>query len=276
MLASEFLNMRLELINGNFDKIKEIIESMGKLLREERQYALLNTLDVCRMYIAASLGRIQDAPEWMEEDNIYGLSMLFMALPMLHTFYNQLLLAKGEYTAVIARKEECQFLYEIFSNVLCSIWLHIQLAAAFEKIGRADDAVEELKATLSLAMPDSILMPFAENKAYISKQLHELKEVKEYTEFIDNILELAKVVQKGREKINLKLFKGLSDYGLSEREFEIARLAAGRMTTSEIAEKLYISEGTVRNHLSRVFEKLGITGSGKNKRLELEKFFSAN
>lgn len=276
MLASEFLNMRLELINGNFDKIKEIIESMGKLLREERQYALLNTMDVCRMYIAASLGRIQDAPEWMEEDNIYDLSMLFMALPMLHTFYNQLLLAKGEYTAVIARREECSELYKVFSNILCTIWLHTQLAGAFEKIDMMKEAKAELKSALDLAMPDNILMPFAENRSYIFKSLSDLKKADEYSEYINKILELSATVQSAKDKINLENFGIDSGLGLSERELEIARLAASRMTTSEIAEKLYISEGTVRNHLSRVFEKLGITGSGKNKRLELEKFFSAN
>ncbi len=274
ILASEFLNMRLELVNGNFDKIKEIIESMENLLREKRQYALLNTLDVCRMYVAASLGRMQDAPEWMEEDDIYDLSMLFMALPMLHTFYNQMLLAKGEYTAVIARSEECHMLYGIFNNILCTLWLHVQLAGAYEKIGMMKDAKAELKTALDLAMPDNILMPFAENKNYILKSLLELKKTDGYSEYINKILELSAAVQSAKDKINLEHFGVDSGLGLSERELEIARLAANRMTTAEIAEKLYISEGTVRNHLSRVFEKLGITGTGKNKRFELEKFFS--
>jgi LuxR family maltose regulon positive regulatory protein len=274
MVASEFLNMRLELLNGNSDKIKESVDQMGEMLRKEKQYALLNTLDVCRMFIAASLGRTQDAPEWMEEEDIYDLSMLLMAMPMLHTFYNQLLLAKGEYAAVIARKEECEFLYEIFSNILCSIWLHIQLAAAFEKIGKAEDALSELKIALSLAMPDRILMPFAENKNYISKTLLELKEVEEYSEYIDKILELADGVQSGREKILSKHLEKYSYYGLSERELEIAQLAAGRITSAEIAKRLNISPGTVRNHLSRIFDKMGIVGSGKNKRVELEKIFT--
>ena len=274
MVSSEFLNMRLALIQGNYDKIEKSMKSMRELLRKEKQYALLNTLDICQIYIASSLSRPQGTPEWMAEGDFTEMPVMFPAMPMINSCYNQLLLAKGEYTAVIARKEECQFLCEIFSNVLCSIWLHIQLAAAFEKIGKAEDALSELEAALSLAMPDRILMPFAENKAYLSKQFLELKERKEYTEFINKILELADVVQSGREKILSKHLEKYSDYGLSERELEIAQLAADRITSAEIAKRLNISPGTVRNHLSRIFDKMGIVGSGRNKRVELEKIFT--
>ena len=48
------------------------------------------------------------------------------------------------------------------------------------------------------------------------------------------------------------------------------------MTSAEIAKKLYLSEGTVRNHLSRIYDKMGITGTGKNKRLQLEKCLKVN
>ena len=273
MLVSEFLNMRLELLNGDYDKVKTSMQSFREQILKEKQYALLNTLDICQMFISSSLNRPQDSPEWLAEGRLSETRMLFPSMPMLHTFYNQMLLAKGEYTALIARKEECQKLYGIFSNILCVIWLHIQLAAAFEKLGKADAAVAELKTALGMAMPDKILMPFAENTVYISKQLSKLKEEKEYTEYIDKILGLSETVQTGREKILREYFGKDKVYGLSERELEIAKLAALRMTSAEIAKELHLSEGTVRNHLSRIYNKVGILGTQKNKRAELEKLF---
>ena len=60
------------------------------------------------------------------------------------------------------------------------------------------------------------------------------------------------------------------DYGLTGRELEIALLAARRKTNSEIADELHLAEGTVRNQLSRIFDKLDIQEQGKNKRLALE------
>jgi DNA-binding CsgD family transcriptional regulator len=47
---------------------------------------------------------------------------------------------------------------------------------------------------------------------------------------------------------------------LSRREREVALLAAGGATSREIAERLFLSSRTVENHLSRVYEKLGING----------------
>ena len=45
---------------------------------------------------------------------------------------------------------------------------------------------------------------------------------------------------------------------LSEREAEIARLAAKGLSNREIGERLFISENTVKKYLKSVFEKLGI------------------
>ncbi|MBV8423767.1 MAG: response regulator transcription factor [Candidatus Eremiobacteraeota bacterium] len=46
---------------------------------------------------------------------------------------------------------------------------------------------------------------------------------------------------------------------LSERETEIVRLIARGLSNKEIAHKLSVSEKTVKNHISRIFSKLGIT-----------------
>lgn len=45
---------------------------------------------------------------------------------------------------------------------------------------------------------------------------------------------------------------------LTKREKEIFTLLIQSYTTKDIAEKLYISEKTVRNHISNVIQKLGV------------------
>ncbi|MEV5692620.1 LuxR C-terminal-related transcriptional regulator [Micromonospora globbae] len=47
---------------------------------------------------------------------------------------------------------------------------------------------------------------------------------------------------------------------LTDREWEVARLAAQGATSKAIAEKLFLSARTVENHLQRVYVKLGVTG----------------
>lgn len=46
---------------------------------------------------------------------------------------------------------------------------------------------------------------------------------------------------------------------LTERELDVLRLLAKGFPNSEIASQLHLSEGTVRNHVSAILEKLGVS-----------------
>ena len=48
----------------------------------------------------------------------------------------------------------------------------------------------------------------------------------------------------------------LSQYGISTREMDVIELVAKGFNNKEIADTLYLSEGTVRNYLSIILEKL--------------------
>jgi DNA-binding NarL/FixJ family response regulator len=54
-----------------------------------------------------------------------------------------------------------------------------------------------------------------------------------------------------------KMLRPTLPFNLNEREYMAACLAAKRLRNSEIAEKLCISEKTVRNCLSVVYQKVG-------------------
>jgi DNA-binding NarL/FixJ family response regulator len=46
---------------------------------------------------------------------------------------------------------------------------------------------------------------------------------------------------------------------LTEREVEVLRLLAKGLSNSDISEQLYLTEGTVRNHISSILAKLGVS-----------------
>ena len=53
---------------------------------------------------------------------------------------------------------------------------------------------------------------------------------------------------------------------LTEREYEIVRLMAQRLNNREIAEKLYLSEGSIRQYVNQIYTKLQIEGEPRAKR----------
>ncbi len=65
----------------------------------------------------------------------------------------------------------------------------------------------------------------------------------------------ARVVRKLRDDA---AHRGGAASELTPRELEIARMAAAGLRNRAIADKLFISEGTVKVHLHNIYEKLGV------------------
>jgi DNA-binding CsgD family transcriptional regulator len=67
-----------------------------------------------------------------------------------------------------------------------------------------------------------------------------------------------------------------SAYGLSAREREVVDLVVRGASTRQIAASLHISEYTVQDHLSHIFEKIGARGRrALIKRLYLDSLYPA-
>lgn len=49
-----------------------------------------------------------------------------------------------------------------------------------------------------------------------------------------------------------------SQYGLTDKEFEIVKYVAGGLNNKEIATEMFFGEGTVRNYISTILEKLNL------------------
>lgn len=93
-------------------------------------------------------------------------------------------------------------------------------------------------------------------KGYIVKQNYE------------NIIPALKAVHSGQNVYGTEVMEKIPDlmkngdsfdysaYDISEKEYEIITLVADGLSNKEIASNLYLSEGTVRNYLSSILEKL--------------------
>ncbi len=75
------------------------------------------------------------------------------------------------------------------------------------------------------------------------------------------------------EKVNAKIDKDDNIRQLSNRESEVMGLLAKGMSNREIASELYISEKTVKNHVSNILRKLSVNDRTQAVILALKKGF---
>lgn len=73
-------------------------------------------------------------------------------------------------------------------------------------------------------------------------------------------IELTLMHHNNSHQATEKLIQRISQFDLSKREAEIFSLVIERLSTNEIAEKLFLSQNTVKFHIKNIFQKTN-TGS---------------
>lgn len=81
----------------------------------------------------------------------------------------------------------------------------------------------------------------------------------------DELLSTVRTIARGSDRVVLSVSRdtlrgmhGKADHVLSEREREVLRLLARGMRNSDIAATLFITEGTVKRHLTNIYGKLKV------------------
>lgn len=266
-IAAQFLRLRIEVYQGEFDRVDETLRQLREMSSEARVYLLLHTVDLCEAWIFSLLGQLEQIAHWLLHGKLETCRLNQPALPILHLVYSQVLLSQGKYLELIGREADERKLYRGYSNLLGEIYLNIQLSAAYDQLGKRKTAMRFLELALGQAMPDSLYMPFVENGDFISIQLRELSDGS-YGPQIRTILEMIIRFRRSKERILREYFGKRPTYGLTEREREIACMAAQGRRNKEIAAEIHLSESRIKVLLSGIYQKLDL-GGGKDKRREI-------
>ena len=120
-----------------------------------------------------------------------------------------------------------------------------------------------LRQALSDGEPDGLVMPFVENYDGLAQEIR--------SDLIDRIGEPGEASRQ-RKMRNVRP-RALS--ALTEREFEIVRLMAQRLSNREIAERLFLTEGSVKQYVKQIYSKLHIDGDTRTKRRRLNELLEA-
>ena len=264
LLCCDFLAYRLALF-CDFTPKKSFEERKSELYREHNT-TWMNILNAAGAYYYALLGEEEKIPDIFREHRLDEINFLAPGKPMIEMIENQVYLAQKKYTAVIAQSESLLKACAAMNYNLVELHATIQSAAAYAMLGKAPKAQSLLKDALDLALSDNLLMPFAENYHYLKEIMPSVHEEK-YALFLDEVAALGAEGEERRLRLNENVPAELAL--LSEREIKIVKLIQMRRNNREIAEELFLSEGSVKQYINQIYAKLMIDGDTRTKRRRL-------
>lgn len=262
-LCCDFLAQRLSICMDI--KTRNTFEERRKELLQGHNTTWVNIFDSTCAYYYAVTGQTERIPALFGAHMLSTVNFLAPGRPMMEMIENQVYLAQGEYSKVIGRSESILAMCQALHYDLVALHVQIQLLAANWKLGKTEQALDLLRRSLSQAFPDGILMPFVENYPYIEELLKgSFFGINE--NFLFRITRMGKewemrCDQLKKEEAYPPVFKVLSD-----RELEITELMAKHMSNKEIAQSLFLSEGTVKQYINQIYSKLQIPGDVRVKR----------
>ena len=251
------LALRLHLAAAGGAEPPDAAEARAALL-PRRDATLLLTFDAARAYYAALCGAEEQIPPSFAQHTLADARMLDVAKPMLGMVETQVWLAQGAWRRAVAQAEALLAPCQTLHYALVRLHLLIQLAAAYARLDDRAAADAHLRQALAEAEPDGLVMPFAENYRDLKPVLDGLAAD---SAFLREIRTHGAAMESRISA--LRHGGGEPDGALTARERELAELVAQRLSNREIAERMYLSEGTVKQYVNRIYAKLGIEGSGR-------------
>ena len=258
-LCCDFLSRRLSRYTG-VEQRYTFEERYAALLRYH-DASWINLWCATSAYYHALCGETDKIPEIFSQHRLSDINMLAPGKPMMEMIENQVYLAQGAYARVVGYSAELLPVCEAMHYALVALHIRIQTAAAYEQLGKPEEAHIWLRKALSDAEPDGFVMPFVENYDLLKPLL---------TREIKNGL-IAKITELGEaaKARNAASARPAAFDALTSREFEIVELMAQRLSNREIAEQLYLSEGSVKQYVNQIYSKLHIEGDTRTKRAQL-------
>ena len=258
-LCCDFLAQRLSRY-AEVGPHRSFAERRTELLRHHNA-SWLNLWNAVSAYCHALRGEMEQIPEVFAEHRLASVSILAPGRPMIEMIENQVYLAQGAYAKVIGRSEGLLALCEGMHYALVALHVRLQTASAYERLGKRGEAETLLAQALTDAAPDGIVMPFAENYRYLKPLLAAGPQ----TALTARVLALG----EAGERRQSGTVRPAAFAALTEREYALVGLIAQRLTNREIAEKLFLSEGSVKQYVNQIYSKLHIEGDQRTKRRRL-------
>ena len=223
--------------------------------------SLIRTMtDIVRGSLEVDIGAFRIA-DWLKNFDLSNRMMLGSMVSSARYVHCVYLLNQNEFTRSIGIVESVPI-----EEWKMSAWtdfhnsLHLGVGYAFA--GMHEKAAPLLEHAAELALPDGLIAYFAAYSQFFPDLINGMFE-KKFPEHLAHLNAFKTLWDTGLTMLHKAIEAEDLPAGLTEREHEVAQLAAQGLHNSEIAKKLFVSESTVRTHLRTIFQKLDIDRRAK-------------
>lgn len=269
-LCCDLLSLRLSLA-GQEQQPYDFAAKRAALL-QRHDTVLLHLLESIEACYYALMGCPEQVPEVFREHELASVAYYAPCRPMMQMIEQQVWLAQGEAVKVLARSdallEECAKAH----YGLVALLVRIQQAAAFRQYGRQAEARAALARALQDAGPDGFWMPFAECYAHLAPLLEE-DGWGEAQAMVETIRPVGRAFAARCAALRARYTRPAFAADLTDRELRMAEMVADRCTNREIAQAMFLSEGTVKQYINQLYAKLDIGGEVHTRRARLAELF---
>jgi LuxR family maltose regulon positive regulatory protein len=288
-LCAELTLARISILRGDVDGYLSAVRNIQGYANENSNLYVLRMAEMCLSVISLVIGIRENVAQWLYDMESIKKVLYSHSVASALTLYSKLLMMDRKYNvffgispllmdAIGKETENVHYMMpQLYHNIFMAIAKH--------NCGNTMEAKEHLKEALMSALPDKIYMPFAQQEGELSSLIEStvsfstlpkggrmpqskssaihpaeqiIMDIKDdpFESGLNALKALIKRQQRGAGIIRKAVLQSKSS--LTPREREIAGLAKERFSAKEIADRLYISEATVRTILRNVYSKLDV------------------
>ena len=288
-LCAELTLARIAILRGDVDGYCNAVKNIQGYANENPNIYILRLAELCLSVISLVLGIKENVAQWLYDMESIKKVLYSHSAASALILYSKLLLMDRKYnvffgvSALLVNTVEQDI--ENVHYAMPQLYHLIFLAIAKHNCGNTLEAKAYLKEALAMALPDKMYMPFAQQEGELNSLLESTvgvstamktgrtsrnqspaiipaeqmtMDIKDslYESGLQALKALMKRQERGANLIRKAVLQTKSS--LTPREREIAGLAKERFSAKEIADRLYISEATVRTILRNVYSKLDV------------------
>ena len=216
-------------------------------------------LDVVRGTLFAELNDFGRLAGWIKNADFMMRRMPISIKKNALAVHGLYLMSQGDFARLVGLCEARSFknftgFSEHFSSLL--------IAIGFSAMGDRSSSYKHLEVSAGMVLPDGMLHYFAGFSRFLDGLCDEMIE-RAFPEVMQKFSEYEGQYAAGWKSLRSAIVADEVSFGLTEREREIAELAADGLRNNEIADMLFVSENTVRAHLRAIYQKLDIDRRAK-------------